>query len=184
MTASTSSVTPLAWPSTRALAASAAVVVAVVGRGDLLFLGALLALALADRRSSVAAVLAMVAVAVRWGTTSAETVAGAVTALGAGVRVGPPLAAAALGLAAVALLLCGLGAPRLPRMAAGVTAGVVAVGPAGSSSAGAIVIGVLAAAAGAALAASLPRLAPEPSDGLRVAAPVVAAAAVALAVVW
>ena len=157
---------------------------AVAGRGDLLFLGALLALGLAERRSSLAALVALVAVAVRWGTTSAETVTGAATTLGPGLRVGPPLAAAALGLAALALLLSGLGAPRLPRLAVGVSAGVVAGGPVAGSSPGAIGIGLVAVAVGAAIALTLPRWVPEPSDRLRATAPVVAAAAVALAAVW
>ena len=157
---------------------------AVAGRGDLLFLGALLALGLAEWRSSLAALLALVAVAVRWGTTSAETITGAATTLGPGLRVGPPLAAAALGLAAVALLLSGLGAPRLPRLAVGVAAGVVAGGPVAGSSAGAVAVGLLAAGVGAALALALPRWVPEPSGRLRATAPVVAAAAVALAAVW
>lgn len=172
------------WPSTRALAASAAVAVAVSGRGDLLLLGALLVVALAEWRASIAALLAVVAVAARWGTTSAETVAGAAAAFGPGLRVGPPLAAAALGLAAGGLLLSGVGAPLLSRLAAGVTAGVVVGGPVGGSSAQAIVIGLLAASAGAVLAASLPRLVPEAPDRLRGAAPVVAGAAVLVAVVW
>ena len=166
------------------VAAAAALAVALVGRGDLLFLGVLLAVALADRRSSLACLLATAAVAVRWGTTSAATVTGAATALGPGIRVGPPLAAAALGLAAAALLLCGLGAPRLPRLAAGVAAGAVLGGPVAGLSTGAIVVGLVAAAAGAALASVLPRLVPEPSDRVRAVAPVLAAVALALAVVW
>ena len=63
------------------MAAGAAVAVAVAGRGDLVLLGALLALALAERRSSVAALLAVTAVAVRWGTTSLEAISGATTTL-------------------------------------------------------------------------------------------------------
>jgi len=175
---------PLPWPSARTLAASAAVVVAVAGRGDLLLLGLLLAVALAERRSALAALAALAAVSVRWGTTSAETITGAVTTLGPGLRVGPPHAAIALGLAAVALLLAGLGAPRLPRLAAGVAAGVVAGGPIGASAAGAVVVGLLAVAAGAAVSVFLPRLVPEPSDGLRAVAPVLAVLALALAAVW
>jgi len=166
------------------VAAVAAVAVALAGRGDLLLLGALLAVGLAERRSSLAALLATAAVAVRWGTTSAGTIAGAASTLGPGLRVGPPLAAAALALAALALLLSGLGAPRLPRLAAGVAAGAVAGGPAAGLSLGAVLVGLAAAAAGAALANGLPRLVPEPSDRLRSAAPSLAAAALALAVVW
>ena len=59
------------------MAAGAALAVAVAGRGDLVLLGALLALALAERRSSVAALLAVTAVAVRWGSTSLEAITGA-----------------------------------------------------------------------------------------------------------
>lgn len=174
----------LAWPSVRTMAAAGAVAVAVAGRGDLLFLGALVAVALADRRSSTAALVATAAAAVRWGTTSAATITGTATTLGPGVRVGPPLASAALALAVVALLLAGLGAPRLPRVAAGVTAGMLAGGPVAGLGPVPIVIGVLAATAGAAIAATLPRWFPEPSDRLRTAAPILAAAALALALVW
>ena len=157
---------------------------ALAGRGDLLLLGALLAVGLAERRSSLAALLATAAVAVRWGTTSASTVAGAASTLGPGLRVGPPLAAAALGLAALALLLSGLGAPRLPRLAAGVAAGAAVGGPVAGLSLGAILVGLAAAATGAALANGLPRLVPEPSDRLRGAAPALGAAALVLAVLW
>lgn len=183
MTAPTTTA-PLPWPSTRTLAASAALVLVVSGRGDLLFLAGLLAVALGERRSSLAACVALAAVAVRWGTTSAETTTGAVTILGPGVRVGPPLAAVALALAAVALLLSGLGRPRLSRVAAGATAGAVAGGPVAASSAPAIVAGVLAVAVGAALAAGLPRVVPDPSDRLRAAAPAAAVVAIALAAIW
>lgn len=166
------------------MAAAAALCVAAAGRGDLLFVGGLLALALADRRSSTAAVGALAAVAVRWGTTSLDTVAGAATTLGPGVRVGPPLAAAALALAALALLLAGLQAPLLPRLAAGATAGAVAVGPVGAGSAGAVVLGLLGVTLGMLLGYALPRLSPEPSDRLRTAAPLAAVAALALAAIW
>ncbi len=149
MTAPTTTA-PLRWPSARDLAASAALAVAVTGRGDLLLLGVLLAVALGDRRASVAALLAAAAVAGRWGTTSAEAVTGATSTLGPALRVGPPLAAAAVGLAASALLLAGLGIPRLPRLAAGVAAGVVAAaaGPAAAATAGAVLAGVVGALAG------------------------------------
>lgn len=166
------------------MAAAAALCVAAAGRGDLLFLGGLLALALADRRSSTAAVAAACAVAVRWGTTSLDTVTGAATTLGPGVRVGPPLAAAALALAALALLLSGLEQPLLPRLAAGATAGALAVGPVGAASVGAVVLGLLGVILGMLLASALPRLAAHPSDRLRTAAPVAAVAAVAMAVIW
>lgn len=166
------------------MAAAAALCVAASGRGDLLFLGGLLALALADRRSSSAAVLAACAVAVRWGTTSLETVTGAASTLGPGMRVGPPQAAAALALAAVALLLAGLEAPLLARLAAGAAAGAVAVGPIGAASAGAVVLGLIGVLLGMLVGYALPRLSAEPSDRLRAAAPVAAVAALVLAVIW
>jgi len=172
------------WPSARTVAALAALTLAVSGRGDLVLLGVLLAVALADRRSSTAALLAVAAVVVRWGTTSADTITGAASTLGPGLRVGPPLAAIALGLAALGLLLSGLAAPRWPRLAAGAAAGAVAGGPVAALSAGAFVVGLVAMMAGAALAWLLPRLVPEPSDRLRSAAPALAAAALALAAVW
>ena len=155
-----------------------------MGRGDLLLLGVLLAVALADRRSSVAALVATAAVATRWGTTSAESVTGAISTLGPGLRVGPPLAAAAVALAAAALLLSGLGVPLVPRLAAGVAAGAVAGGPVAALTAGAVLLGLVAVAVGGALGVLLPRLVPEPSDELRTVAPVLAAIALALAAVW
>ena len=164
--------------------AAAALAVAATGRGDLLFLGALLALALADRRASIAALVAVSAVAVRWGTTSAETVTGAATTLGPGIRVGPPQAAAALGLAALALVVASLKAPLLPRLAAGATAGAVAVGPVGAASVGAVALGVLGVGLGLVVALLLPRWFPEPSDRLRGAAPLLAVAALVLAALW
>ena len=166
------------------MAAAGAICVAAAGRGDLLFLGGLLALALADRRSSTAAVVAAAAVAVRWGTTSLDTVTGAATTLGPGIRVGPPQAAAALGLAAAALLLAGFATPLLPRLAAGAAAGAVAVGPVGAPSAGAVVLGLLGVLLGMLLASALPRLSAAPSDRLRMAAPVSAVLALALAAIW
>lgn len=183
MTASAAAA-PLPWTSARTLAAAAALCVAAAGRGDLLFLGGLLALALAERRSSIAAVVARAAVAVRWGTTSLDTVTGAATTLGPGIRVGPAQAAAALGVAAVALLLSGLEAPLLPRLAAGATAGAVAVGPIGAASAGAVVLGLLGVLMGMALAYALPRLSAEPGDRLRGSAPVAAVVALVLAAIW
>lgn len=174
----------LPWPSARTLAAGGAIAVALSGRGDLLLVGGLLALALAERRSSVAALVALSAVAVRWGTTSTATITGAVATLGPGVRVGPAPAAVALGLAVLALLMAGFGSPLLPRLAAGAVAGALAVGPVGAQSATAVVLGVLAAAAGVGAAMLLPRLSPEPSDRLRGAPPVLAAAALAMAAVW
>ena len=179
-----SSTASLPWPSARTLAAAGAIALAVAGRGDLLLAGGLLALALADRRSSVAALLAAAAVAVRWGTTSAATITGAITTLGPGVRVGPAPAAVALGLAAVALLLAGFGAPLLPRLAAGALAGAVAVGPVAAQSAGAVALGAFGVAGGLGAAMLLPRLAPEPSDRLRTSPLVVAAIALALAAIW
>lgn len=166
------------------MAAAAALVVAASGQGDLLFLGGLLAVALAERRASVAALLAVAAVSVRWGTTSAETVTGAATTLGPGVRVGPPLAAAALGLAALALVLAALRAPLLPRLAAGAAAGVVTAGPVGAASAGAVVLGLVGVSFGLLVALALPRWFPEPSERLRGAAPIVGGLALALAAVW
>ena len=179
-----SSAVPLPWPSARTLAAAGAIALAVAGRGDLLLAGGLLAVALADRRSSGAALLAAAAVAVRWGTTSTATITGAITTLGPGVRVGPAPAALALGLAAMALFLAGFGAPLLPRLAAGALAGAVAVGPVAAQSAGAVALGAIGVGGGMVVAMLLPRLAPEPSVRLRASPLVVAAAALALAAVW
>jgi hypothetical protein len=175
---------PLPLPSVRTLAAAAALAVAVSGRGDVLLLGGLLALAVAERRSSIAVLVAMAAVAVRWGTTSETIITGATSTFGPGIRVGPPAAAAAIGLAALAVVLAAIGVPMLPRLAAAVTATTIVIGPVGASTAGAIVLGALAVALGVGLAMLLPRWMPEPSERLRAGAPVVAAVALALAAVW
>jgi hypothetical protein len=172
------------WPAARTFAAAAALALAVSGRGDLLLLGGLLAIALGRRRSAVTALVAVVAVAVRWGGTSAEAITGTITTLGPGVRLGPPLAALALGLAAAALVLAALATPLLPRLAAVVSAVTFAIGPVAAGTAGAVVLGLLGVVLAGFVALVLPRLVPEPSERLRGAAPVTAALALALAVVW
>lgn len=172
------------WPSVRTLAAAGALALAMSGRGNLLLLGGLLALALAEPRSSLGAIIATVAAATRWGTTSMESITGAVTTLGPGVRVGPLPAAAALGLAAVALVLAGVGAPLLPRLANGAAAGAIAVGPVVADTVGSAAIGTLGIAIGIGVAVLLPRLIAAPSDRWRNGMLAMAVLSLALAAAW
>lgn len=85
-------------------AAVAALVLAVLSRGDALVLAALLALA-AWRPPALVVIPALVASSWRWGSTSLEALAGAQAVLGPAGLVGPPAAAAASWLAGIALLL-------------------------------------------------------------------------------
>jgi len=116
-------------------AALAAVVLAVLSRGDTLSLAAALVV-VAWRPAALSVVLALVATAWRWGSTSLEAIAGAQAVLGSAATVGPSGAATAAVLAALTLLLAAPraispGAPRrlLLALATGVAVGVVLAGP-------------------------------------------------------
>ena len=112
----------------RLMAAAAAVVLALAGRGSVLVLGGLLAVVAASRLASVSAVVAAVAVQLRWGTASLSAVAGGQAVLGPAVALGSTRAAAAMALAALTVALL---APRpaVLAVAVGVVAGAVAAGP-------------------------------------------------------
>lgn len=88
----------------RLAAASGALVLALASQGDVLVLGALLAVA-AWRPAAVAGWAALVLVGWRWGVTALPGIAGAQDVLGAGGWVGPTRAAAATWAAAVAVAL-------------------------------------------------------------------------------
>lgn len=89
----------------RLAAGAAALVLAVLSRGDVLVLAALLAL-LAWRPLAVAALVpALVAGGWRWGSTSLEAISGAQAVLGPAGTVGPTAAAVSAWLAAVAVVL-------------------------------------------------------------------------------
>lgn len=86
-------------------AAAAALLLAVLSRGDVLVLAAMLAL-LAWRPLPVAALVpALVAGGWRWGSTSLEAISGAQAVLGPAGTVGPTAAAVSAWLAAVAVVL-------------------------------------------------------------------------------
>jgi len=125
-------------------AAVAALVLAVLSRGDALVLAALLAV-VAWRPAALAVVPALLASSWRWGSTSLEALAGAQAVLGPAGIVGPAVAATASWLAAAAILLsvpshvggmgrreAGAGAPNrlVGAAAAGAAAAAVVAGPA------------------------------------------------------
>lgn len=119
----------------RTAASVAALVLAVLSRGDVVVLAALLALAAWHLPAVGAVVPALLASAWRWGSTSLDALAGAQAVLGPAGWTGPAAAAASAWLAAVAVVLAVSG--RLPRppslvlaVATGATAAVVVAGPA------------------------------------------------------
>ncbi len=126
----------------RTSAAGAAAVLAVLSRGDVLVLAALLVV-VAWRPAAVAVVPALVASAWRWGSTSLDAVAGAQAVLGPAALVGPTSAAVASLSAALAILagvpgrsLDGASPNRGPRgaqlmvaMATGAAVAAVVAGP-------------------------------------------------------
>ncbi len=96
----------LAWPRpVPLLAGVVAVALAVVGRGDAVVLAALVALAAGTGPGALAGAGAVVATALRWGTTSLAAVVGAQAVLGPAVTVGPMVAAAGSAMAVVGALL-------------------------------------------------------------------------------
>ena len=152
----------------RAAATAAALVLAVLSRGDALVLALLLVLA-AWRLTAIAVLPALVAVSWRWGSTSLEAWAGAQAVLGPAGVVGPARAAAACWLAATAVVLAaptevgGMGArwrridaPNLRRWGIALTTGSVSAAVvAGPALGGAVWARVLVTAAGTLLAAGV-----------------------------
>lgn len=115
-------------------AALAAVVLALLSRGDTSVLAVALVTA-AWRPAAVSVVVALLAASWRWGSTSLEAIAGAQSVLGPAVLVGPTSAAAAAGLAAVTLLLAA------PRPISSSAAGRLLVALASGSSVGVVLAG-------------------------------------------
>lgn len=153
-----------------------AAALALSSSGEVVLLAVLLAVAAGEVLAGAVAVLATGAVALRWGSTSLEAIAGAQSVLGPGALVGPLAGAASTWCAAAALVLArprGWGAAVF-----GVAAGLVAAGP-GAGSVGLAATRGAAALLGAALAVGVQRWAP---PAARPAALGLAAAAVALAV--
>lgn len=159
------------------LAASAAVAaMALVATGDVLLAAVLVAMAAADVAAGPAAVLAGLAVLVRWGTASLGGVGADQAVLGIAGAVGPPLAAASAWCAAAALVAV----PRrtwVAGVACGVLAALVVAGP--TDTAG-WWVRVVATAAAVALALAVDRVVPR--RGAVALSLVAGAAALALAV--
>lgn len=128
----------------RGTAATAALVLAALSRGDAIVLAALLLIAV-SRPLALAVVPALLAASWRFASTSLEAVAGAQAVLGPAGLVGPVRAAAASWLAATALVLC---TPAWAGLRTGPTAA-----PARALQAIGGVTGLTAAALGAAAAA-------------------------------
>lgn len=156
-------------------AGAGAAVLALSSSGEVVLLAVLLGVAAGELLAGVVAMLAVGSVAIRWGTTSVDAITGAQTVLGPAAAVGPLVAAASTWCAAAALIL--VKARGLTAYLFGLTAGIIAVGPAGAPEA--VAIRVVAAAVGAALALTAQRWAP---PATRTVALALGAGAVALAV--
>ena len=154
----------------RTAAAAAALVLAVLSRGDVLVLAALLVIA-AWRPWALAVVPAMLASAWRWGSTSLDALAGAQAVLGPAGFVGPAAAAAASWLAAAAVLASvpaarvgGMDVPNRDADAPNLVLGPLAVGAAaaaivaGPAAGGELWIRLVATVVAAAAALAIARL--------------------------
>ncbi len=135
----------------------AAATVAATSSGEAVLLAVLLGLAAAELGSAVVAATAVVAFALRWGSTSLDAIAGAQAVLGPGGSVGPAGAVAATWCAAVALVVA---APAgWPAIAFGAAAALGVAGPAPGGPAD-IAVRMGATAAGVAVALVAGRLLP------------------------
>lgn len=150
---------------------------ALASAGDAVLLAVLLALAAGDLVAAAAVIVAALSIAVRWGSTSLDAIAGAQAVLGPGGLVGPTLATASTWCAAAAVVLA---SPRGWRAAAfGLAAALCVAGPTAADS-GALVVRLAAAVAGAGLALAAGRWLP--ATMARAAALALAVAAGVLAV--
>ena len=158
-------------------ATAAAGTLALFSAGDALLLGVLLAVAAAELSAAVVAILATLAVVIRWSDTSLEAIAGAQAVLGPAGLVAPIAAAASAWCSALALVLA---SPRnWSAVAFGLVAALVVSGPAAVTALN-LGLRVVAAAAGVGLALLAGRQAPPALA--RPAALALAAAACVLAV--
>lgn len=148
----------LTGPDQRLGAAAAAATVAVTSTGDVVLLGVLLGLASGDLVAAAAVAAAGLSLAVRWGSTSLEAIAGAQAVLGPGGAVGPALAAASAWCAAAALVLATPRGWRAPAF--GLAAGLCVAGPAAAGGGGELAIRVGAGAVAGALALAAGRWLP------------------------
>lgn len=130
-------------------AAAAATALAITSSGEVVLLACLLALVAADVRAGAAATAALLALAVRWGSTSLDAISGAQSVLGPGATVGSLAEVAASWSAAAALALA---APPgwWPAVAFGSTAAIAVAGTAGDPAD--VALRLAAAAAGVAVA--------------------------------
>lgn len=159
----------------RTAAGAGAAALALSSSGEVVLLAVLLGAAAGEVVTGVVAMLATGAVALRWGSTSLDAIAGAQSVLGPGAAVGPAAAAASTWCAAAALVLA---KPRgWSALLFGLTAGLVLAGPA-ASSLDLVAMRVVMASTGAALALGAQRWMPPASRRLAL---VLAVAAVALA---
>lgn len=167
----TARVTPLSLGAVAGVTA-----MALLATGDVLLAGVVLAVAAGEAVAGVAAVLAGVAVLVRWGTTSLGGIGGDQAVLGWAGAVGPALAAASTWCAAAALVL--VPRTRWPvAVGAGALAALVVAGPTDTAGWAVRVVATIVAVGASWLAArSLPR------GALVVASSAAATVAVVLAV--
>lgn len=173
----TLSTAPLIADEVSSGAVAGAVALALSSSGEVVLLAVLLGIAAGEVLAGAVAVLATGSVAIRWGTTSLDAIAGAQSVLGPGVAVGPAAAAASTWCAAAALVLAGARGWR--AVAFGLTGGLVVAGPA-AGSADLVAMRAAAAVAGVGLAVVAGRRAPPVA---RLAALALAAGAVVLALV-
>jgi hypothetical protein len=148
----------------RGAAAVAALVIALLSRGDALVLAGLLVLASWRLTAGAIIVPALVAASWRWGSTSLEALAGAQAVLGPAGLVGPERAATAAWLAAAALVLSVPARARSagPQLvigvviaATGATAALVVAGPAAGGEWWIRAVATITAVGGAALASAV-----------------------------
>jgi hypothetical protein len=138
----------------RLAAVAAAATLALTSSGEVVLLGVVLGLAAADVATGAVTVVACLALAVRWGATSLDALAGAQAVLGPGGAVGPPSAMAASWCAAGALVLA---SPRgWAALAFGSAAGLGLAGPSPATG-GDVGLRLAAAAAGVVCAVVLAR---------------------------
>lgn len=159
------------------LAAAGAAALVVGSTGDAFLLAVLLGVVAGDVVAGAAAAGVALALLARWGSSSLAAVAGAQAVLGPAVLLGPPVSAASVWLATLALVVVAPVGWRAVLF--GAAAGLVACGPAATTlgNAGLRVVGLVVGAGLVYVAA--PRLARTPA---RWAGPPLAFAAVALAV--
>jgi hypothetical protein len=135
---------------------------ALTSSGDALAAGVLLGLAALDVAAGAAAVLAGLAVAGRWGSSSLGALAGGQAVLGPAGWTGPAALAASSWAASAALVLaCPPG--RFRVVAFGLTAAALVAGPPLDGGAAAVALRVVAAVAGVAAAAFTARAVPRPA---------------------